>query len=151
MRKSNPIPILMSVMVFALMLVACVGPGDPESVDSIVRAEGLYDRDVNGGMTAVEAKDLGDSLTARFADATKPADLPEGASAEDKVVHDATIAAWEAKVDVFRTDVFKLIIDELSVTVANDFFAAALRYELSKFPKGDAPDVKTDDGSADDP
>lgn len=151
MRKAFPIPIFVAFFVAALVFCGCVGPGDPETVDSIDRGGGLYERDVNGGMTPKEAVDLVERLTGQFADATKPPDLADDATDEAKAVHEVELATWEIVVDKFREDLSSLIVDQLSYDIAIDFFKSALRYELSKFDKGDAPATKLDAGSADDP
>ena len=92
-------------------------------------------------MTPDQANELHVALVNRYGSATEPADGSD----------QAAIEAWEADVADFSADVRKLIVDGLSVAIAQDFFKASLRYELSKFPKGEAPDVKHDAGSADDP
>lgn len=144
MRSPFAIPIFIALIFMVGMLPGCVSGGDPESVDTVDRGWGLYERDVNGGLTPAEAVDLVADLTDRYADATKPADPDEGASDAEVAVHETELAVWEVKVDTFREDLSRLTTDQLSVDVVTDFFKAALRYELSKFPKGKSPDVEHD-------
>lgn len=151
MRIPLAIPILFAAICMVAMTAGCVGTGDPESVDTVDRSWGLYERDVNGGLAAAEAEGLVADLTDRYSKATAPEDPGDEADEAARASYDAQVAVWEVDVQFFEEDLRRLVTDELSVAVAEDFFRNALRYELSKFPKGDAPDVEHDAGPADDP
>ena len=115
-----------SVIVLATMflfLVGCVGPGDIESVDSVQRSTELYQRDVMGGQTPAEASATIDDLANRYSEAL--ADNPD---------HDDLLR-------VFRADLQSFYVDDLSYSLALEYFDAALRYELSKFPPDKRPEV----------
>lgn len=118
--------ILLSVFLF---LVGCVGPGDLESLDSVKGGGALYERDVMGGLTPQDAEARIDSLVERYSKATAPED---GAD-------EVAVRTHEAQVEAFRIDLSVFYVDELSYSLALEFFEAAVRYELSLFPPDERP------------